>query len=197
MLLDAAKQLEPFDLSLARRAYLTAWNACVAANHLGGQSVLLEISRAVRALPPLPPDPHPLDLVIEGFALLVTDGHAVAMPILQRAAKEVMQLPAEDVVRWGVARRRCAVTRCGHDDALALYERQAQLVREAGALAELPIHLQALALERAWRGDLPGARAARCRGREHLDIDGQSRSRRSRGCGILRPAGPGSRGLPR
>jgi DNA-binding CsgD family transcriptional regulator len=44
-----------------------------------------------------------------------------------------------------------------HDEAITVYERQAQLVREAGALAELPIHLQALALERAWRGDLPGA----------------------------------------
>jgi hypothetical protein len=44
-----------------------------------------------------------------------------------------------------------------HDEAIAVYERQAQLVREAGALAELPIHLQALALERAWRGDLQGA----------------------------------------
>jgi ATP/maltotriose-dependent transcriptional regulator MalT len=44
------------------------------------------------------------------------------------------------------------------DQAIAVYERQAQLVRDAGALAELPIHLQALALERAWRGDLSGAR---------------------------------------
>ena len=39
-----------------------------------------------------------------------------------------------------------------------IYERQAQLVRDAGALAELPIHLQSLALERAWLGDLSGAR---------------------------------------
>ena len=80
LLLDAARQLEPFDLSLARRAYLTAWSAAITAHHLGGKDVLLEVSRAVRALPPLPPDPHPLDLVIEGFALLITDGHAAAMP---------------------------------------------------------------------------------------------------------------------
>ena len=57
------------------------------------------------------------------------------------------------------------------DDAIAVYERQAQLVRDAGALAELPIHLQALALERAWRGDLPGARRLDRGGREHLDVD--------------------------
>jgi DNA-binding CsgD family transcriptional regulator len=157
LLLEAAKQLEPFDLSLARRAYLTAWSAAINAHHLGGADVLLEVSHAVHALPPLPADPHPLDLVIEGFALLITDGPAVALPILQRAATAVLQLPVEDVLRWGwhVGGVRSAIW---DDEAIAVYERQAQLVRNAGALAELPIHLQALALERAWRGDLPGAR---------------------------------------
>ena len=194
MLLEAAKRLEPFDLSLARRAYLTAWSAAVTAHHLGGADVLLEVSRAVRALPPLPPDPHPLDLVIEGFALLITDGHAVAMPVLQRAAKDVMQLPVEDVLRWGwqVGGVRSAMW---DDDAIAVYERQAQLVRDAGALAELPIHLQALALERAWRGDLPGARRLDGRGREHLGIDGKPGPAV---CAAAHPgpAGAGSRGLP-
>jgi DNA-binding CsgD family transcriptional regulator len=157
LLLEAAKRLEPFDLGLARRAYLTAWSAAVTAHHLGGAEVLLEVSRAVRALPPLPPDPHPLDLVIEGFALLITDGHAVAMPVLHRAGEEVLQLPGQDVLRWGwqVGGVRSATW---DDDAIAVYERQAQIVRDAGALAELPIHLQALALERAWRGDLSGVR---------------------------------------
>jgi len=156
LLLEAARRLEPFELSLARRAYLTAWSAAINAHHLGGADVLLEISRAVLALPPPAPDPHPLDLVLEGFALLVTDGHAVAMPILQRAARDVVQLPVEDVVRWGfqVGGVRSAMW---DDDAIAVYERQAELVRDAGALGELPIHLQALALEQAWLGDLPGA----------------------------------------
>jgi DNA-binding CsgD family transcriptional regulator len=156
-LLEAAKRLEPFDLSLARRAYLTAWSAAITAHHLGGADVLLEVCRAVRALPPLPPEPHPLDVVIEGLALLITHGHAVAMPLLKRAGEEVLQLPVEDVLRWGwqIGGVRSATW---DDDAIAVYERQAQLVRDAGALAELPIHLQALALERAWRGDLPGAR---------------------------------------
>ena len=157
LLLEAAKQLEPFDLGLARRAYLTAWSAAITAHHLGGAGILLEVCRAVRALPPLSPAPHPLDLVIEGFAALITDGHAVAMPILQRAAKDVLHLPAEDVLQWGwqVGGVRSAIW---DDEAIAVYERQAQLVRDAGALVELPIHLQALALERAWRGDLSGAR---------------------------------------
>ena len=157
LLLEAAKQLERFDLTLARRAYLTAWHAAAAANYLGGESVLVDVSRAVCALPPLLEDPHPLDVVIEGFARLVTEGPAIAMPILRRAAKEVLHLSVEDVVRWGVhvGAVRLAMW---DDDSVVVFERQARVVREAGALAELPIHLQALALDRAWRGDLAGAR---------------------------------------
>jgi DNA-binding CsgD family transcriptional regulator len=157
VLMEAAKRLAPFDLGLARRAYLTAWSAALVGPRLGGAQVLLEVSRAVRALPPLPAEPHPLDLVIEGFARLITDGPAVAMPILHRAGKEVLELPVEDVLRWGwhVGGVPCATW---DDDAIVVYERQALIVRDAGALAELPIHLQALALQRAWRGDLPGAR---------------------------------------
>ncbi len=39
----------------------------------------------------------------------------------------------------------------------AISARQAQLVRNAGALAELPIHLSELGLARAWTGDFAGA----------------------------------------
>jgi DNA-binding CsgD family transcriptional regulator len=156
LLLEAAKRLEPFDLSLARRAYLTAWSAAITAHHFGGADALHEICHAVRALPPLPPDPHPLDLMIDAFAVLITDGHAVATPLLQRAAKEAMQLPVEDVVRWGF-QAPGASNATWDNDAIKIYERQVRLVRDAGALAELPIHLQSLALERAWLGDLSGA----------------------------------------
>ena len=157
LLLEAARQLEPFDLTLARRAYLTAWSAAVTAHHLGGAEVLRDISAAVQALPPLPAEPDPLDLMLNAYALLISDGHTAAMPLLRRAAEVVLELPVQDVLRWGwqVGGVRSAIW---DDEAIAVYERQADLVRGAGALAELPIHLQALALERAWRGDLPGAR---------------------------------------
>ena len=44
------------------------------------------------------------------------------------------------------------------DGASAIFERQASIVRDAGALAELPVHLSSLALDKAWNGDLAGAR---------------------------------------
>ena len=52
---EAARAVRPA-ASLAE-TYLTAWSAAIAAHHLGGADVLLEICRAVRALPPLPADP--------------------------------------------------------------------------------------------------------------------------------------------
>jgi DNA-binding CsgD family transcriptional regulator len=157
LLLQAARGLEPFDLELARRAYLTAWGAAITANHLGGAGVLLEICRAVRALPPLPAAPHPLDLVLEGLALLTTDDRAAATPILQRAAKAVLQLPVEDMLRWGWLAPAASSAIWDSEGAIAIYERKVQLVRDTGALGELPIHLHSLALERAWLGDFAGA----------------------------------------
>ena len=145
LLLRAAKRLESLDLGLARRAYLTAWGAAVTAGHLGGPKSLLEICRSVRALPPLPEAPHPLELLIDGLALIVTDGRAVATPVLQRAAQAIAEMPVEDVVLWGwIAPAASAVT-WDFDRYGAIFERQAQLVRNAGALAELPQHLTGLA----------------------------------------------------
>ena len=60
LLLKAARRLEPFDLELARETYLTAWRAAGMAGHLAGADVLLEICRAVQALPPPPGHPRPL-----------------------------------------------------------------------------------------------------------------------------------------
>ena len=157
LLFQAARELEAFDVTLARRAYLTAWGAAVSANHLGGADALAQICGAVLALPPLPPNPHPLDLLIEGFALLTTRGRAAATPILQRASRSVMDLSVDDMLRWGWLAPGASSATWDPEGALAGNELKARLVRQAGALGELPIHLQSLALDRAWRGDLSGA----------------------------------------
>ena len=158
LLLRAARRLEAFDLGLARRAYLTAFGAAVTSGYLGGAAVLSDICRAVRALPPLPAAPHPLELLLDGLALVVTDGRATATPILQRAAKAVAEMPVEDVLRWGWIAPAASASTWDADRYGAIFERQAQLVRDGGALAELPQHLTGLAWYRAFTGDLAGAR---------------------------------------
>jgi DNA-binding CsgD family transcriptional regulator len=160
LLLKAAGRLQPFDLELARETYLTAWGAAfVASGYLEGGNVFLEIRRAVQALPRRPGAPHPVDLLLDGLAMLSTDGHAAATPMLQRAAKALADISVEDVLRWGWMAMAASNAVWDNDGAHAISARQVQLVRDAGALAELPLHLSALGLASAWIGDFAGAGA--------------------------------------
>jgi DNA-binding CsgD family transcriptional regulator len=156
LLLEAARRLEPFDLSLARETYLTAWGAAIFAGPAGGD-VLLEICRAVRSLPPLHSAPRPLDVLIDGLALLTTGGRAAAAPTLQQAAKSLTSIPVEDVLRWGWAATGASNAVWDPEATHVIAARQVRLVRDAGALVELPIHLATLGLITAWMGDFAGA----------------------------------------
>jgi DNA-binding CsgD family transcriptional regulator len=157
LLLKAARRLEPVDLELARQTYVTAWAAASVAGDLGGSIVLPEICRAVQALPRRPGGPHPLDLLLNGLALLTTDGPAAATPTLQRAATALLDIPLSDVLRWGWVATSASNAVWDNDGARAISTRQVQLVREAGALAGLPLHLSALGIANAWIGDFAGA----------------------------------------
>ena len=158
LLLQAARGLEPFDLEFARGAYLTAYGSAVSAAHLGEAAVFLDICRAIEDLPPPQGAPDPKSLLLEGLARMHTDGRAVAISILQRAANAVAQLPDEDVLRWGWTTPMASQVTWDSEGTSAIFERQAKIVRGAGALAELPVYLSALALDKVWNGDLTGAR---------------------------------------
>jgi DNA-binding CsgD family transcriptional regulator len=157
LLLKAAGRLERFDLELARETYLAAWGTAYVAGQAAGRGVLLEICRAVRALRPRPGAPCPLDLLLDGLALLTTDGRAAATPTLQRAAEALADIPVEDVVRWGWMATAASNAVWDNDGAHVISVRQVQLIRDAGALAELPLYLSALGLASAWMGDFAGA----------------------------------------
>jgi hypothetical protein len=155
LLLQAARRLEPFDVELAHETYMTAWVAAMFTGHLAAGDVLLEICHAVRALPPPRGAPRPLDLLLDGLALLTTDGRATATPVLQRAVKALADLPVEDVLRWGLA---SAASIVWDDEGWhAIAARQAQIFRDAGALAKLPTELATLAIVSAWIGDFATA----------------------------------------
>ena len=157
LLLKAAKRLESFDMELARETYLTAWGAAGLAEDVAARDVLVEICRAARALPAPPGAPRPLDLLLDGFALLITEGHAAAAPTLQRAVLAVANIPAEDVLRWGWMAAGASAALWDHEGWLASCTRQVQVVRDAGALAALPIYLTYLGMAIMWTGDFAGA----------------------------------------
>jgi DNA-binding CsgD family transcriptional regulator/tetratricopeptide (TPR) repeat protein len=158
LLAGVARRLEPGDPDLARETYLSAWGtAFVAAEQFREGGILQEICRAVQALPPPPGAPRPVDLMLEGLARLITEGPAAAAATLRRAAEILTSLPAEDVVRWGWVATGASSAVWDHEGFLAISERQVHLVRDAGALGQLPLHLAQLGMARAWMGDFAGA----------------------------------------
>ena len=152
-LLEAARRLEPLNVELARETYLTAWGA---ASMAGQGDVILEIWAAVRALPPTSDAPGPLELLLEGMAQLTVEGHAAAAPTLQRAAEALLEMPVEDALRWGWAAIGASTAVWDDEGMRAISARLVRLARDAGVLAQLPLHLASLALSTSWTGDLAG-----------------------------------------
>ena len=157
LLLKAARQLESFDMDLARETYLTAWGAAGLAEDVAARDVMVEICRAARALPSPPGAPRPLDLLLDGFALLITEGYAAAALTLQRAVQAFAGMPVEDVLRWGWMTAGASAAVWDHEGWLASSTRQVQVIRDAGALAALPVYLTYLAMATVWTGDFAGA----------------------------------------
>jgi DNA-binding CsgD family transcriptional regulator/tetratricopeptide (TPR) repeat protein len=159
LLRGSARRLEPFDLDLARETYLIAWDAAVFAGDPEGRRLVGEISRAARSLPQPPGPPRPRDLLLDGLALLTIEGRAAGAPALQRAAESLLEISGEDALRWGWVATAASDAVWDNEGMLAIAARVLQFVRDAGALAQLPVHLAVVALARAWIGDFAGAAA--------------------------------------
>jgi len=143
LLLDAASRLEPLDAGLAREAYREAFGAALTAARLGPADGIMQIAKAVQAASSSRP-PSATDLLLDGLAALVTDGHAVGMPMLSRAVRAFRDeaVPAADALRW--LPFACRMSRVAWDDESwhVLSARLIELARQAGALTALPDALQ-------------------------------------------------------
>jgi DNA-binding CsgD family transcriptional regulator len=157
LLLKAAARLEPLDLDLARETYLSALGAA----EFGGSGDLLEVGRAARAVPAPAHPPRSIDLLLDGLALRVTDGLAAAAPVLRQAAAAFLSAntPVGERLRWSWLAMGAALSLWDFDSNSAIADDAAQLARDAGALDQLPISLQAQAVYATWRGDFPAADA--------------------------------------
>ena len=159
LLLKAAKRLEPLNRDLARDTYLNAWMAAALAGHLAGAGDLQEVSRAARALPAPEQPPRPLDLLLDGYALLVTDGPAAAAPALRQAVSAFASAdpPLQEGLQFGWLASGAANALWDEDGWRAILVRQVRLARAVGALDQLPFDLSSLAHDDLWRGDFAGA----------------------------------------
>ncbi|HEY2438459.1 MAG TPA: AAA family ATPase, partial [Solirubrobacteraceae bacterium] len=143
LLLRAAKRFEPLDARLARETYLETLRAALFAGHLASGGSVLEIAQAAVAAPRPSKPPDAPDLLLDGLALLITEGRDAGTPTLRRAVNAFRDkdIPREHGLRWmGLAARAAALL--WDDEAWdELTARLVQLARETGALTLLPLAL--------------------------------------------------------
>jgi len=143
LLLKAAKQLAALDPLLSRDTYLEALFASVFAGRFGSDGGVLSVAQAVHAAPPAPDPPRAADLLLDRYALLITEGYAVGAPALKAAVETFRSgdIPADEVLRWGFLVSSAALALLDVKSYHELAAREAALAREVGALAVLPLSL--------------------------------------------------------
>ena len=141
LLLAAAKRLEPLDVRLSRETYLDALTAAVFAGRLGGAADAPLVATAARAAPPSAPPPRAADLLLDGLALLITEGHAAGTPSLRNALSAFHrdEIGTEEGLRWRWLAGRAAGFIWDYERWDSLTLRQIRAARAAGALTHLPL----------------------------------------------------------
>ena len=132
LLLKAAERLEPLDARLARETYLEALSASVYATRFVTGGVLREAAEAARAAPAAPRPPSAPDLLLDGLALLITEGYPAATPMLKQAlsAFSSEDLSGEEALRWLWLACPTAVRLWDDDSWDQLSARQVRLARD-------------------------------------------------------------------
>jgi DNA-binding CsgD family transcriptional regulator len=155
LLLTAAKRLEPLDQRLARDTYLEALTAVFFPGILASEESVLETARAARAAPPSSRPPRPSDLMLDGLALLITEGYAAGAPTLRRAMNALRgeKISQEEGRRWLWLASRVAAFLWDDESWDVLSARFVQLARDAGALSVLPFALRARSAVPLFAGD--------------------------------------------
>jgi hypothetical protein len=155
LLLKAAKRFEPLDRRLARETYLEALTAVWFPGLLASDVSVLETARAARAAPASSQPPRASDLLLDGLALLLTEGYAAGTPTLRRAVNAFRHedVSEGDGRRWLSLAARLAALVWDDEAWDVLSARFVQLARDAGALSDLPLALATHSAARLFAGE--------------------------------------------
>jgi DNA-binding CsgD family transcriptional regulator len=159
LLLKAARHFEPIDVGLARDTYLEALSAAVYAARFVTGGVLREAAEAARAAPPASQPSNAPDLLLDGVALLITDGYAAGAPTLKRALSAFSGESGsrEEALRWLWLACPIAIRLWDDESWDLLSTRHVDLAWDAGALGILPIALNQRAGLCLYKGDFAAA----------------------------------------
>jgi hypothetical protein len=104
---------------------------------------VVRVARAARSAPQPSSPPRAADLLLDGLALLLTEGYGAAAPTLKRALSAFRgeRVSREEEIRWLWLAGHAALDLWDDETWDTLAGRHVELAREAGALAVLPIAL--------------------------------------------------------
>jgi DNA-binding CsgD family transcriptional regulator len=159
LLLAAARQLEPLDVSLARETYVDAFSAALFGARLNGSVGVPEVAQAASAAPGRPDgEAATADLLLDALVALADDyGTAVApcRRAVQRLAGE--KVSPKERLRW--LWQGCVVALEIWDDECAdlLSHHSVDIARETGTLSELALALSARTPVLVFCGELSAA----------------------------------------
>ncbi|HEY0813403.1 MAG TPA: AAA family ATPase [Pseudonocardia sp.] len=157
-LLTAARRLEAVDARLARDTYLDALSAAMIAGRLASGPGARQVAEAVRTSPS-PDTPRKGDALLEGLAVLFTDGYAQAAATSHRAVRAIAadELTLDETLRlsWLAAATAASLW----DDASwdVLTRRHLEVIRRTGARSALPLALNTRSVVHLFGGDLASA----------------------------------------
>jgi DNA-binding CsgD family transcriptional regulator len=144
----AAKRLEPLDVRLARETHLETIYAALFASPLDSGPGLASLAKVARAAP-ASPEPRPVDLLLDGLATRLSEGHEAGAPVVRQA---LVDFRADDV-RWHLLAFHAADDLWEDDAAHLLAIRIAGLTRRRGARVWLPQAVSSVAYRSLCEGE--------------------------------------------
>jgi len=164
LLLEAAAQFTACRSPLARETYLEAISATVYAGRVRGPSGARAAAIAARESGAPPSNSDAADLLLDGVAAILTDGHRAGVPVLRRAVKPLLDdepNSREAALRWlllvPIASESIIHYAWDMDAWEAMSMRAVRLARNIGAVGLLPPALNYVGGVYFRRGDVAAA----------------------------------------
>jgi DNA-binding CsgD family transcriptional regulator len=176
LLLKAARQFEPLDRRLARETYLDALAAATFAGRLALGGGMREVAEAARMAPPPPGPARGPDLLLDGLALMICEGHPAGAPVLRRAVSAFRgtDVSAEEELRWLWLACHAAGMVWDHASWDVLSDRQVTLARDAGALFTLAIAFNTRSAAHLFAGEFTEAASMVAQAESVIEATGSS-----------------------
>jgi DNA-binding CsgD family transcriptional regulator len=157
-LVAAARRLEPLDAELAHDTCLDALSAALIAGRLATGAGARHVAEAVRSSPAMR-SPRKTDLLLEGLAVLLTEGYTRAAPLSHRAVQAFVseELTLDEALRFAWLAASTAVSLWDDSGWNMLTRTHLEIARESGALSALPLALTSRIILQLFTGDLAAA----------------------------------------